>query len=532
MKHRYPLLFAALVVLNLIAHAQPPAMAWEAFFNGSLPGTDEANALVIAPDNSIYVTGASTNLAPQGTITTIRYSAAGAQLWADHVYGPSQDTPNKGTDMALDPWGNVFVCGDFSASGGDLAVIKYNSGGRIWRENYEQYPMADVYDQALGIVVDAQGHAYVAGYITSTAGMGLDSYTLKVDSAGTELWHDAFSLSSSDDVARDVAISPSGNIYVGGDWWNLGGGGGIDMGTVRFTADGTRLWDEGFEVSGWTDKLARIIATANDGVIACGSATTTTTDAVVVARNASGAELWNVLYAGSGNVDDDAVDVRELSDGKIVAVIHSRELVSGSLRHSITTLLIDDGTVLWTMHYEGPSGLGAWPTAMTIDANDNIFISGYMVAPGNTTTDAVVLKYAPSGTLEWSIPYDGGSSMDDRFNAIGVNPYGDVVVSGTSYTSTTDSRYVTVQFGNAVGMEEDPAGKGGPIVFPNPVASRLNIRDIDPGTSIEVFSALGERLFATRSPQAIDVGRWNEGVYFVRTDNGSEVHTTRFTVQH
>ena len=85
MKHRYPLLFTALVVRNLVVLAQPPAMAWEAFFNGSLPGTDEASALVIAPDNSIYVTGASTNLAPQGTITTVRYSSSGTQLWADHV---------------------------------------------------------------------------------------------------------------------------------------------------------------------------------------------------------------------------------------------------------------------------------------------------------------------------------------------------------------------------------------------------------------------------------------------------------------
>jgi Secretion system C-terminal sorting domain len=532
MKHRYALLIAASFVRSLVALAQPPAMAWEAFFNGSLPGTDETSALIIAPDNSIYVTGSSTNLAPQGTITTIRYSAAGSQLWADHVYGPSQETQNKGSDMAMDPWGNVFVCGNFSASSGDLGVIKYNSSGRLWRENYEQYPMADVLDEALGIAVDAQGNAYVAGYITSTAGMGLDSYTLKVDSAGTELWHDAFSLSSSDDVARDVAISPAGNIYVGGDWWNVGGAGGIDISTVRFAADGTRLWDEGYEVAGWTDELSRIAATAADGVIACGSATTTTPDAVVVARDASGAELWHVTYAGSGNVDDDAVDVHELSDGKVAAVIHSRELVSGSLRHSITTLLIDAGTVLWTMHYEGTSGLGAWPTAMTIDANNNIFISGYMVAPGNTTTDAVVLKYTPSGTLEWSIPYDGGSSMDDRFNAIGVNPYGDVVVSGTSHTSTTDSRYVTVQYGNAVGVNDPFVGNESVNVFPNPASTRLNINAPQHHGPCEVFNALGERVLVTSTPRSIDVSAWNEGLYFLRTDNGSRTTTSRFTVQH
>ncbi|MBK8339915.1 MAG: T9SS type A sorting domain-containing protein [Flavobacteriales bacterium] len=88
------------------------------------------------------------------------------------------------------------------------------------------------------------------------------------------------------------------------------------------------------------------------------------------------------------------------------------------------------------------------------------------------------------------------------------------------------------QFGNAVGTKEDPAGKGGPIVFPNPASSRLSIRDIDPATSVEVFNALGERVYAARSPQGIDIGHWNEDVYYVRTDYGSAVHSTRFTVQH
>jgi hypothetical protein len=501
-------------------------LAWEAFFNGSIPGADEAHALVIAPDNSIYVTGAATHLAPQGTITSIHYSPAGAQLWADHVYGPSQETLNKGTDMALDPWGNVFVCGNFSASGGDLGVIKYNSSGRIWREHYEQYPMADVFDEALGIAVDAQGNAYVAGYITSTGGMGLDNYTLKVDSAGTELWHDAFSLSSSDDVARDVAVSPAGNIYVGGDWWNIDGSGGIDISTVRFASDGTRLWDEGFEVNGWSDRLSRIVATATEGVIACGSATNTTVDALIVARDASGTALWSVIYAGSGNVDDDAVDVRELSDGKVACVIHSRELVNGGLRHSITTLVVDAGVVLWTAHYEGAAGLGAWPTAIAVDGEDNLLISGYMVATDNFTTDAVVLKYSPAGSLEWSVPYDGGSGMDDRLNAIGVNGYGDVVATGTSHTSATDSRYVTVQFGNAVGVEEENGFGGAPAVFPNPASERILVRGIPTNTPVEVFDALGQRIINTNK-NTIDVSAWGAGVYLVKAQG----HTQRLIVQ-
>ena len=99
------------IALSAGLHAQAPAMAWEAFFNGSLPGEDEARALIVAPDNTVYVTGSSTNIAPQGTISTLRYASDGTQLWADHPYGPSQDSQNGGMDMAIDPWGHVFVCG-------------------------------------------------------------------------------------------------------------------------------------------------------------------------------------------------------------------------------------------------------------------------------------------------------------------------------------------------------------------------------------------------------------------------------------
>ncbi|MBK6752737.1 MAG: delta-60 repeat domain-containing protein [Flavobacteriales bacterium] len=90
------------------AFAQAPPLAWEAFVDGSLPGIDEARGLVVAPDNSIYVTGSSANIAPQGTITTVRYAPNGTQLWIDHPYGPSQSAENKGVALAIAPrWPRV-----------------------------------------------------------------------------------------------------------------------------------------------------------------------------------------------------------------------------------------------------------------------------------------------------------------------------------------------------------------------------------------------------------------------------------------
>jgi Secretion system C-terminal sorting domain/Domain of unknown function (DUF5122) beta-propeller len=526
MTYRYALAVLSLATA-IAAHAQEPAIAWEAFFDGSLPGEDVAHALLIAPDNSIYVTGSSANIAPQGTITTIRYAPDGSQLWADHPYGPSQDSQNKGVDLVIDPWGHVFVCGNFSANNGDLCVIKYKPSGRIWRRNFEQYPMADVLDEATGIAMDANGEVYVSGYITSTAGMGLESYILKVDSAGNELWHDAFSPSSADETASDIVVSPAGNVYVGGDWWDIDGG-GIDISMARYSASGTQAWNESFEGAGMTDRTARLSPTMSDGVLAAGSATIgASPDAVILARSATGTELWSVVHAGTGNADDDAVDMKELSDGRVAAVVHSREVIGGSLRHTITTLLIDASNVVWSAQYIGDAGLGAWPTCLVVDAGDNIHIGGYAIATGGASTDGVVLKYNSSGTLMWDIAYDGGSNLDDRFNAIGVNTAGDVVVCGTTATSPSASKYVTVQFGNAVGVQEEGGLAGIPAVFPNPVAQTLHV-GLDPALEVEVFNALGERIMPPRRVRSIDVSEWNDGVYFVKTGD----RTQRIVIHH
>lgn len=503
-------------------------MAWEAFFNGSLPGADEARALLVAPDNSVYVTGAATHLAPQGTITTLRYSSSGDPLWVDHVYGPSQDSQNAGVGLAIDPWGHVYVCGNFSANDGDIAVVKYSPAGRIWRHNYEQYETADVFDEAFAIAIDTLGEAYVAGSITSTAGMGLESYLLKVDSAGTRLWNNFFSVSSADEQATDVAISPSGHVYAGGHWWNTSVSGGINMGVARFNAQGT-VWNRAFAAPGPDDRTAAIAATADDGVLACGSATLgASPDAVIVARDAAGNQLWSVVHAGTGNADDDAVAVHELSDGRVAAVVHSRETVGASLRHAITVLLIDNGSVAWSAQYTGEAGLGAWPTALVVDGADNLYISGYMIAGGGASTDAVVLKYQPNGALDWSIPYDGGSGLDDRFYDIALNAAGDVVVCGTSEASATDSRYVTVQFGNAVGLSEEASIVAHPAVFPNPVAHRAQLTGLAPNAPVQVFDALGQAVTAVQRGGAIDASNWMNGLYFAHTPGG----IVRFAVQH
>ena len=524
---------SGLTVLAFGAHAQAPALAWQAFFDGNLPGIDIANALIVAPDNTVYVTGESANFAPQGTITTIRYGIEGTQLWADHPYGPAQEAMNRGSAMAIDPWSHVYVAGTIANNSGDFALIKYGPNGRLWKKNYEQYPGADVPDECHGLAIDGLGNAYMAGHITSTAGMGLDTYVIKTDSAGNTLWADNLSLSSIDEDLTGVVVSPGGNVYVAGDWWDTQQEGGVNIGTARYSPEGTRLWNEGFPMPMVDDRAMRVSTTANDHALICGTAMgVTDMDLVAFERDADDNLVWEVVHDGTASGNDEAVDIAQLASGPVAVTGHTREEVDGQLRHAITTMLVENGQVLWTRHFYGEPGLGAWPLRMTTDLQGNIFIAGYATAAGGTTTDGTIVKYGIAGDLQWSISYDAGADQNDRFNDIALNAAGDVIVCGAAFTTTTASRYLTVQYGNAVGVNDPFVGNETANVFPNPVSTRLNINAPTHQRPCEVFNALGERVLVASTPLSIDVSAWNEGLYFLRTNNGIRSTTSRFTVQH
>ncbi|MBP7513767.1 MAG: SBBP repeat-containing protein, partial [Flavobacteriales bacterium] len=492
-----------------------------------------ANALVVAPDNTVYVTGESANMAPQGTITTIRYGTTGAQLWADHPYGPSQDAIDRGADIALDPFGHVYVTGTIANNGGDFALIKYGANGRIWKKNYEQYPGADVPDECLGIAIDGPGNVYIAGLITSTSGMGLEPYVIMTDSAGNTQWGDNLSLSSIDERLTGVAVSPGGNVYVAGDWWNTATQTGVDVSVARYSPSGSRLWKEGQAMPLSEDHATRIATTADDHALVCGTAKgATDMDLVALERDADGALVWEVVYDGTASGNDEAVDIEQLVTGPVAVTGHTREEVGGELRHAIATMLVENGQVLWTRQFTGENGLGAWPSRMTTDAQGNIYIAGYASASGGTTTDGTIVKYDIAGDLQWSISYDAGTDQNDRFNDISLNAAGDVIVCGAAFTSTTASRYVTAQFGNAVGMNDPVSGSATVTAFPNPASTRLNFNVPTYHCPSEVFNALGERVLVTSTDRSIDVSAWNEGLYFLRTDFGDRTTTSRFTVQH
>jgi len=131
-----------------------------------------------------------------------------------------------------------------SAQGGKVVLTvaawgkSYNGPGNYW-------------DLPARMIVDDAGSVIVTGW-TYGAGTIDDFTTIKYSAGGAGLWTNRFDgVAHGSDKARYVAVDGANNVYVTGESANSGGG--SDVITIRYAADGTALWTNQFN---WPTALA------------------------------------------------------------------------------------------------------------------------------------------------------------------------------------------------------------------------------------------------------------------------------------
>jgi uncharacterized delta-60 repeat protein len=108
----------------------------------------------------------------------------------------------------------------------------------------------------------------------------------------------------------------------------------------------------------------------------------------------------------------------------------------------------------WVRVYNGPGSYGAGVKAMTLDNEGNIYVTGYS-ASGNTwgTLDYATIKYNPSGAEQWVQRYNGSANDDDIAKSIAVDNSGNVYVTGYCYSSTGGIDIATIKY-NSFGIRQ------------------------------------------------------------------------------
>ena len=184
--------------------------------------------------------GDSTMLTSNGftDIFIQKLNAAGNFVWAKSMGGGSYD---YGYDVAVDAAGNVYTTGSFQfvadfdpgvstanlTSSGltDIYVCKLDAlGNYVWAKSMGSTNG----DNANGIALDASGNIYTAGYFSGTVdfdpGSGTDTlsssgnydmFIQKLNASGNYVWAKRMG-SSNYDVANDITLDASGNVFTTG----------------------------------------------------------------------------------------------------------------------------------------------------------------------------------------------------------------------------------------------------------------------------------------------------------------------------
>lgn len=236
----------------------------------SVSSDNDANYDLAVRGSYLYTAGASRNLSDNLDLLVIRWSTStGAVLWAKRWNG-AEKLDDLATDVAVDPDGNVIVCGKTrhaSIGGTDWVVVKYSPlGEKKWTWLCDGPVDIDL-DEPAEMLVDGAGNVYVTGKIV-TGEFSSAAYTVKLSPGGVKLWGRRYAGPEPGYTAAwALARCPSGGVYVGGDTSTVATG--FDMFVQRYSASGERTAFERFgeTIPDTSAQLMNDLAVASNGEI-------------------------------------------------------------------------------------------------------------------------------------------------------------------------------------------------------------------------------------------------------------------------
>jgi hypothetical protein len=141
----------------------------------------------------------------------------------------------------------------------------------------------------------------------------------------------------------------------------------------------------------------------------------------------------------------------------------------------------------WVARYDGPGQGYDAATAIAIDVEKNVYITGYSVGPV-FTNDYATIKYDSSGNELWVVRYNGPDNGDDIAFDLELDNAGSIYVTGYSADSISVFDYATVKYDSS-GNELWVARYNGPGNY----WDRANALAVDDDCSIYV-TGFGEGL--------------------------------------
>jgi hypothetical protein len=404
--------------------ASGPNYSWKKSFEG--PGNSYATAMAVdSQRNAVYVTGRIQKSPTDWDYLIIKYRAStGDKLWQD-TYDGGVNGFDEARAIAVDGRGNVYVTGYSTGStdnrtSADFATIAYTPDPNNLDKMIRKWPYPKRYngpgnwdDFGTAIVVDDRDLNNIYVYVTGQSeglGGGWDFLTIRYKvSDGTSIARRYNNSNKRHDTPSAIARDSQGNIYVTGCAY-LGPTKGYDYCTIKYSGANFTL------VPGWPKTYNSTPVKTNAHDYAVGLAVDAQDNIYVTGCSP---------YTGTGRGYD-----------------------------YLTIAYKSDNTYLWspiTKRYNGLSNDHAFPKAIAVDGNGNVYITGMSFKIGQSA-NFTTIKYTPgSTTTTWS-SYDPGDKIWDEALAIALDAQGNVYVTGSISRSELNSDYCTLKYDGGLNL--------------------------------------------------------------------------------
>ena len=369
---------------------------WVRRYNSIYNRDDGGVFIGIDVSGNVYVTGWSIVNDNLGAFTTIRYDPMGNEVWARHYIGPG-NFRNAASSLGIDASGSVYVTGVSTGvgSGDDYLTIKYNAAGNeLWVRRYNGPGNASEYPHSMAVT--ASGNVYVTGESVGS-GSSTDYATIKYDANGNEQWVRRYNgPANSFDGARYIILDGNENVYITGESFGIGTD--YDFATIKYNSVGNEIWvkrynspynfrDQGISLG--VDAAGNVYVTGGIYLnFSMGS------DYATVKYDAAGNEQWARIYDGPNHAND--VPRSFAVDGKGNSYVTGVSVVTtggGDINGDYLTLAYNTaGTELWSKRYNGPGNYSDEAVAIVVDFLGNIYITGNSQGDGSDA-DFATIKY-------------------------------------------------------------------------------------------------------------------------------------------
>jgi hypothetical protein len=318
-------------------------------------------------------------------------------------------------------------------------------------------------DEAYALAVDGSRNVYVTGG-SFGSGTLFDYVTIKYYPNGETAWVRRYNgPENNGDIASAVAVDGSGNVYVTGKSYDSGSN--YDYATMKYYPNGDTAWVRRYDGPGNNDDEANAVAVDGSGnVYVTGESWGTEFyyDYATMKYYSNGDTAWVRRYNGPGNGGDIASAMAVDDSGNVY--VTGKSYGSGSNYDYATMKYYPNGETAWVRVYNGPGNSDDEANALAVDGFGNVYVTGGSF-DSEVNWDYVTIKYYPNGDTAWVSRFNGPANGEDKAYAIALDRLNNVYVTGYSDSTGSYQDYATIKYdfsGNVVWVKRynGPPGNG------------------------------------------------------------------------